>query len=599
MAIVLGRGDDPVSTCWQFSGIRGNIESMVDIGPDPVSRLDARLTALVVGAARWRLALGEALERLGHTGGPRALGFSSMTAYALERCGTSGRWVEEARGLARRLTRLPRLRAALGTGAVTWSMAQLVARHATAEDEAELVDAARTSTVRAMRDRLEPDRSVEPEEAQARRTIETIVPVEDAWAFERARVLVEAVVGEGERSTDTVVEAMLAETLTSLLPPPGGEGGAALLRALERATDGARFRAEGQAARDGARDALEAAFDGLIAPRVALDDVPIVPNGPDDDNPVALDGVIVDIAGKLRARDLEIGRLAREMQDAGGWRALGFVTFSHFVRERLGMSLAAVQAKMSLARRCEALPALGEAVREGRLGATSATLIARVADEGSVGAWVERAKARTFKHLREEVEAAGLVARVSGDAGWLAPPDDDTLAEVQRFESAVLAGEADVQMSVAGPRTGRVPVRLSVSTDVADLWMAVRELHERRGHGCSFIATLARNITCTWRPELVERPFEGVYRRDRYRCQSPACDRRDVGAHHVVFRSQGGGDEEDNLVTLCGRCHVEGVHAGTIDVRGRAAGNLTWTLGGVLTVASRTRQRPHPRRDPS
>ncbi|MCC6622259.1 MAG: HNH endonuclease, partial [Deltaproteobacteria bacterium] len=60
-----------------------------------------------------------------------------------------------------------------------------------------------------------------------------------------------------------------------------------------------------------------------------------------------------------------------------------------------------------------------------------------------------------------------------------------------------------------------------------------------------------------------------------------------VGAHHVVFRSQGGGDEEGNLVTLCGICHLEGVHAGTITVRGRAPGALRWTIGGVVTVVGR------------
>ncbi|MCC6620600.1 MAG: HNH endonuclease [Deltaproteobacteria bacterium] len=561
------------------------------MGTEPVARLDARLCALVVGAARWRLALGEALERLGHAGGPRALGFSSMAAYAVERCGVSGRWVEEARGLARRLAGLPRLRAALGTGAVTWSMAQLVARHATAGDEAELVEAARTSTVRAMRARLEPDRAAEPDEAPARRTIETVVPVEDAWAFERARMVVEAVTGE--RSTDTVVEAMLAETLTSLLPPPGGEGGATLLHALDRAADGARFRAEAQAARDGARDMLEAAFEGLAAPRVAFDETPPLASDIAVDDPVAIDQAIVDIAGRLRARDLEIGRLAREVQDAGGWRALGYVNFAHYVRERLGMSLAAVQAKMSLFRKAKALPVLGEGLRDGRLGTASATLIGRIADASSVGAWVARAAQRTFVHLREEVEAAGLLARVSGEAGWLAPPDEDALAEVQRVEAAVLGGEADAQMSVARARTGRVPGRvplsLNVATDVADLWMAVRDLHARSGDGRSFVATLAVNIARAWAPEPVDRPFEGVYRRDRYRCQSPMCDRRDVGAHHIVFRAHGGGDEPDNLVTLCGACHLEGVHAGTIGVRGRAPGDLRWTIGGLVTIAGRVR----------
>ncbi|MCC6620123.1 MAG: HNH endonuclease, partial [Deltaproteobacteria bacterium] len=176
---------------------------------------------------------------------------------------------------------------------------------------------------------------------------------------------------------------------------------------------------------------------------------------------------------------------------------------------------------------------------------------------------------------------------VSGEAGWLAPPDEDTLAEVQRLESAVLAGESDVQMSVARARTGKIALRVDVATDVADLWMAVRELHARSGDGHSVVAALAGNIVTAWAPEPAERPFEGVYRRDRYRCQSPTCDRRDVGAHHVVFRSQGGSDEEDNLVTLCGACHIEGVHAGTIAVRGRAPGALRWTIGGLVEVVGR------------
>ncbi|MCC6622859.1 MAG: HNH endonuclease [Deltaproteobacteria bacterium] len=117
--------------------------------------------------------------------------------------------------------------------------------------------------------------------------------------------------------------------------------------------------------------------------------------------------------------------------------------------------------------------------------------------------------------------------------------------------------------------------------------MAVRDLHARSGDGRSFVATLAGSVIRAWSPEPMDRPFEAVYRRDRYRCQSPTCDRRDVGAHHVVFRSQGGGDEEDNLVTLCGRCHLEGVHAGTITVGGRAPGALRWTIGGVVKVAGR------------
>lgn len=42
---------------------------------------------------------------------------------------------------------------------------------------------------------------------------------------------------------------------------------------------------------------------------------------------------------------------------------------------------------------------------------------------------------------------------------------------------------------------------------------------------------------------------------DTYRVKFPdcqMCDRsRNTGVHHIIFRSQGGTDEEENLITLC------------------------------------------------
>ena len=42
------------------------------------------------------------------------------------------------------------------------------------------------------------------------------------------------------------------------------------------------------------------------------------------------------------------------------------------------------------------------------------------------------------------------------------------------------------------------------------------------------------------------------------------CGRFGTDAHHRVFRSQGGNDEESNLIWLCRPCH-DGIHAGRID----------------------------------
>ena len=48
---------------------------------------------------------------------------------------------------------------------------------------------------------------------------------------------------------------------------------------------------------------------------------------------------------------------------------------------------------------------------------------------------------------------------------------------------------------------------------------------------------------------------KAVYARDHYRCA--LCDSpRGIQIHHVIPRSQGGGNQPDNLITLCMYCHA-------------------------------------------
>jgi len=59
-----------------------------------------------------------------------------------------------------------------------------------------------------------------------------------------------------------------------------------------------------------------------------------------------------------------------------------------------------------------------------------------------------------------------------------------------------------------------------------------------------------------------------VLHRDGYRCQyrkAGTKHAKQLHIHHITFRSQGGSDAPDNLVTLCQRCH-EQLHAGAIEM---------------------------------
>lgn len=56
---------------------------------------------------------------------------------------------------------------------------------------------------------------------------------------------------------------------------------------------------------------------------------------------------------------------------------------------------------------------------------------------------------------------------------------------------------------------------------------------------------------------------EAILHRDNYTCQ--CCGKKNcrLEVHHVKFKSNGGTDDEENLITLCEDCH-KGVHAGTV-----------------------------------
>ena len=68
-----------------------------------------------------------------------------------------------------------------------------------------------------------------------------------------------------------------------------------------------------------------------------------------------------------------------------------------------------------------------------------------------------------------------------------------------------------------------------------------------------------------------------VLNRDNYICQHCKGRRKDskLEVHHIIYRSNGGSDEEDNLITLCHACH-KGVHSKSIKLKltGKRKGQL-------------------------
>jgi hypothetical protein len=252
------------------------------------------------------------------------------------------------------------------------------------------------------------------------------------------------------------------------------------------------------------------------------------------------------------------------------------------------------------------VPQLAEALSRGRVGYEVAYLLSRVVTPATVEAWLRRAEQRTVKHLREEVEAAELLIRVGQGRDQL-PLDEESLDALFELERCIVGGDwvgraretpaGEVRKGKARDASqmsgfARVTLRWHVTGRTHCFWRALEPVFLRVRGSTSFIRFLCENFCRIWLPARGrERPeYFDVYRRDAFRCASPVCTRRDVTPHHLVFRARGGGDEDENVTSLCVWCHLHGIHGGRI-VAEPPASRIRWRIdrSGTVRVYGRVR----------
>jgi hypothetical protein len=252
---------------------------------------------------------------------------------------------------------------------------------------------------------------------------------------------------------------------------------------------------------------------------------------------------------------------------AGGPAAFGFRSLDAYARERLGMSPRKARALLRVERACVRSPALAAAWRAGRVSWSQAqalvALLLAPGAEPAYEAWLARAQQVTVRRLEDDVDHA-LASGV--------------------FDPALLpALPTGVQIG-ARPTLGETNETwvANVPGDVGRLFRACLHTVQRRldAPPGAALAAMFEHCIATWRARPGRLPPEHrVFERDGWRCTVPGCtSQRNLHAHHVLFRSAGGGDEEANLTTLCAFHHQRGVHAGVIRVSGRAPEGLVFEL---------------------
>ena len=295
------------------------------------------------------------------------------------------------------------------------------------------------------------------------------------------------------------------------------------------------------------------------------------------------------------------------------YRMLGFSSMAQYATVELKFSKTRTGDFLRLARKLEELPVVKKSLTDGKLGYTKILEIIKVATPVTQDTWVTEATrtgrlelAKKVKRVRQKARRRGrgrqgsllgenpveekLAAEIPVRVGLEMTPEQfarfEALMEKVRKMGAVPAGSNKVDTLLAG-----LEVLVQGTSDHASdcdkntyakvtrrrVFPAPFQVHVHRCPVCrkSTVQTSrgemeiskadAERTECDSRIKLPGQPNAAtipparrteVLCRDRFRCQTPGCrNSRFLEVHHIKPRSAGGGNDPDNLVTLCSACH--------------------------------------------
>jgi hypothetical protein len=314
------------------------------------------------------------------------------------------------------------------------------------------------------------------------------------------------------------------------------------------------------------------------------------------------------LARERAAADAEEGRWLLAAVRAAAHVHLGFGSFAEYVERLFGYKPRSTQEKLRVAEALEGLPVIAQALEEGSLNWSCIRELTRVAVAQTEREWLAVARGKTAHQLE-----ALVAGKTPGDKPS-SPSHDSARPHVLRFEVApetlalfreamnqlrrssgprldddsalllmarhVLGGPSDdgrasyqVALSVC-PECGRggqqaggelVPVGAEV--------MAMADCdaqHLGLPHAPIANADASAHTGASARAKQTIAPAtrRAVLRRDHHCCTVPGCrNALFLDLHHIQLSSEGGGNEADNLITLCG-VHHRAAHRGELSVAG-------------------------------
>ncbi len=260
-----------------------------------------------------------------------------------------------------------------------------------------------------------------------------------------------------------------------------------------------------------------------------------------------------------------------------------------------------------------ALTTLREAFAKGRVGWSAVKAITRVANADSQADWIEFARTNGVEStLAEARDALRHGRHAPRRSSYGLPNLDEKLVlryprsdmdKVRRWleqtcaEIADRTGTDEVSLEQAilflCERGAATEVKESPGTDRSVTQDARAQIVYQRCPDCSrarvgtrdgFVEVAPKELdryASSAEPVVIDGPTppglrRKILAREAGRCANPRCGEWAAHCHHVVFLSKGGKTRLDNEVAVCTACHAL-IHAGLLDLRGDANGELCWS----------------------
>jgi HNH endonuclease len=486
--------------------------------------LHAVLVHVTKGRGALDIAIGEGLAALNVGLRAMDLKYSNINDYAREELGMNASTAAKMERLARRLRDLPLIRDAVRRGIITARKAEIIAPVAK-ENEAYWFFRAEVGTVRSLKAEVKGPRDPDEEEWV---NLCIQVPAEKRAVLDLGLALAGMVLEKPTASNSERVGAWCQEYMS------------AREASEDDHVDDLLFTPE---------DDLETLKEQLETMHAQWADLataaPIpAPAESGEIDPWRLDQELKGHSEKRRRWDDVFGQLVMLFQSIRGWEHLGFASFGHYCEEELGMGERTAAQRAALERSLERNPPLRKALAEKRISYEKARLIARDAAPQEVPGWIQQAQDLTCVELRRKLQ-----------------------------------DKAEAQMCARGQFNVWMPV--SVAALLKGAFRALRAAAKHWMWAEECLVALAEHFIATYRYLMTQAKTlqRRIRARDRHFCQVPGCSRPAVHAHHIKPRSQGGSDDEWNLVSLCAAHHLNGIHGGRIRVAGRAPDELIWEFG--------------------